>query len=142
MSATSPRPLVAGAAAALVAGLTGVAILLFPGFASTPGLILFFGLFIGAPIAAAHGAIVGGPLYYFAGRRWPLRWWNAALGGFVTGMIPVTTLWLMQGADGLFAGHPFQVEPVAAALLLFGGSGAVGGLVFRAIRGPRPASAR
>lgn len=47
---------------------------------------------VGAILAAGHVALLGLPLYGLLSRRWRLRWWSAAIGGFLVGGLPYLVL--------------------------------------------------
>lgn len=122
----------------LAAAATGVAML--NGLDASPGILSFIGvtLIVGLPIALLHYALVGAPFYSMAIARWPLRWWNAALGGALVGAGPAAIL-----GSILLVGHIARGEAVdpggLGAFVLFGGiPGMVGGLVLRASRGCDP----
>ncbi len=70
-------------------------------------------LMVGFPIAVAHAILLAMPAYALLSRRWRLRAWNAALGGFVVGAVPIGLL---------------SVSADVAAVT--GGFGAAGGLAF------------
>lgn len=138
MSDSSPHSLLAGFGAVMAAAAIGVAMLLLfaPEFRThgVVGLALVVGVFI----AGMHAAFVGSLLYVFAEARWPLRWWSAALGGFVTGIIPISIFWLFHSAQALASGHSLELLAWLEAVVWLGGSAAVGGLAFRAIYGRDP----
>jgi hypothetical protein len=79
-------------------------------------LILMFGL----PIAAAHALILGLPVYLLLRRRWTLRWWSAALGGFAVAVVPAG---LLSSAPG--SGMSLTVLRELAELGLLGLAGGV-----------------
>ncbi len=132
------RWLAMGLLPALAAAATGVVLFEVIGLRFPVGALIAITLMAGLPIALLHLFIVAAPLYSMAIGRWPLRWWNAALGGFLVGSGPFAILALM-----LFGGHVMRGEvPDIAGLgipFLIGGiPGLTGGLVFRAIRGRDP----
>lgn len=138
MSDSSPHSLLAGTGAVLAAAATGVAMLVLAAPEFRTHALVGLALFVGVLIAGFHGVFVAGPLYVFAKPRWPLRWWSAALGGYVSGIIPFTIFWLFHTAQALASGYSFEIMAWLEVVVWLGGSGAVGGLVFRAIYGRDP----
>ncbi|GEM_PF-1156284 len=114
-------------AAALAPGL----VLFIASGASREGLGAMLLLFVfGAPLAALHMWLIGLPLYLYLDSRGWMGWLQAALAGFLVGVVPLLLLTLLN------RGHvSWSVMPGMA--LGFGGPGLVGGLAFRAIYGPR-----
>ncbi len=47
---------------------------------------------VGAILAAGHMLLLGLPLYGLLSLRWQLRWWSAAIGGFLVGGLPYLVL--------------------------------------------------
>lgn len=128
----SGRSLLAGITAIFAAATAGI--LAFALFTHQVDLgAVPFMLVFAVPIAVLHCVFLAAPLYTVMVDRWPLRWWNAGLAGFVIGAIPLP--FFMATLSG------WEVEHLAELPLLilwFGGSGLAGGLAFRAVRGPRP----
>jgi hypothetical protein len=127
----------------LAAAATGVAMAVLLGIKLEPGVFIGVTLIVGLPIALLHYALIGGPFYAMAIRRWPVRWWSAALGGAFVGAGPATIFTAI-----LLIGHWARGEAPdllgALSVVPFGGvPGLVAGLVFRASRGrdPRDAAA-
>lgn len=125
----------------LAAAATGVAMAVALGVDLGLGGFIGATLIVGFPIALLHGALVAAPFYAMAIARWPLRWWNAALGGAAAGGGPAAVLGTI-----LWTGHIARGEEAGLAglgvLILFGAvPGLVGGLVFRAMRGRDPRDA-
>lgn len=89
------------------------------------GFSVFVFLF-GVPVALIAIVILALPAYLLMRRHWHVRWWNAALTGFIVGMVPGVLLG---------AGTSFEALQVGLA-------GLVGGLAFWAIVRERPAHAR
>jgi hypothetical protein len=86
-------------------------------------------LALALPIAAAHALVLGLPLYLALRERWPLRWWNAALGGFAVAVAPAGLI-VLPGSD-------FGPLRSLSGLGLFG---AAGGVAFWIVlRDPRAA---
>lgn len=118
----------AGVVAVLVAAAAGV--LAFGLWFCVPD-ILALGLFwilIATPVALGHCIFLAAPLYAAMIGRWSLGWCNAGLAGFAVGAVPIP-LWIAVSVH--------DVHDTLMAMLWFGGSGLAGGLVFRAVRGPR-----
>ena len=85
------------------------------------GLIIF-GLLFGIPIAGMAILILALPAYLLLRTRWHVRWWNAALAGFLVAMAP-----------GVLLGGGTSLEALGVGL-----AGLVGGLAFWGIvRGRR-----
>lgn len=87
------------------------------GEATAIGAVLGIGvlaLLFGIPIAGVVILILALPAYLLMRRHWHVRWWNAALAGFLIGMAPSALLG--GGAD---------LESLG-----FGAAGLVGGLAF------------
>jgi hypothetical protein len=115
----SPGRLVGGCRAATASAPVPYAVLISLEEGPSAGLLIFV-MGFGFVIAALH-LLLAMPTYSLLRRRWPLTWWNAALGGFVVGALPTGALSLGWGA-----------------LAWSGASGAMGGLVFWAVlRGGR-----
>ncbi len=88
---------------------------------SVLGFSIFVFLF-GVPIALIAILVVAVPAYLLMRRHWHVRWWNAALAGFIVGMVP-----------GVLLGAGTSLEALQVGL-----AGLVGGLAFWAIvRRPR-----
>ena len=81
------------------------------------GLFLMFGLVI----AAFHIILLAAPAYFMLSGRWPLRWWNAGLGGALVAMLPYGLISLMTRQSWLDYGF---------AVLTVGSLGLAGGLAF------------
>lgn len=140
MSGPSIRTALAGFAAALAAAAAAVA-MIEPAFHLTPVQLATITLG-GYPLALLHAVFVGGPIYLWAIARWPLRWRSAALGGFVSAVIPVAVFGLIHTLFALVDGRALTIAAWLFAIAWLGSAGVVGGLVFRAICGPRPMAAR
>ena len=99
---------------AILAPLVAVALLLGGplGFVVTLPFVFIFG----APIAAAHVLALWLPAWAWASRHGALGWSQSAALGFVCGSLPVFAL---SGGD-------------AYGTALFGGSGVIGAVAFRA----------
>ena len=126
----------AGLAAAAAAGTSIVFAalpLLPPRFMGMAILIPIFAI----PIGLLHVWMFALPLYSRLRRRWALRWWNAALGGFFVGAVPITLLGmpglfnaiLMDAGPVVYGGPPLLLS-VLLYLLEAGLPGLVGGLTF------------
>ena len=123
------------AAAAAAAGSVALAVaMLVP--RELAGMAVLF-LIFGLPIALLHVFVLGLPLYLRLRRRWPLRWWNAVLGGFFVGAAPIISLSLPGLLrDTYSAAGPviYNGPPLVLRVLLFaseaGLPGMVGGLTF------------
>lgn len=87
--------------------------------------VLGFSIFVflfGVPIALIAILILALPAYLLMRSRWHVQWWNAALTGFIVGMVP-----------GMLLGAGTSFEALQVGL-----AGLVGGLAFWAIvRQPR-----
>lgn len=81
------------------------------------GLFLMFGL----AIAAFHIVLLAAPAYFMLSGRWPLRWWNAGLGGALVAILPYGLISLMTRQSWW---------DYAFALLIVGSLGLAGGLAF------------
>ena len=123
------------AAAAAAAGSVALAVVMLAPreFAGMAGLFLIFGL----PIALFHVFVLGLPLYLRLRRRWPLRWWNAMLGGFFVGTVPITLLslpGLLRDTYSYAGPVIYSGPPLVLRVLLYaseaGLPGMVGGLTF------------
>ena len=142
------RSIIALYVAALAASVAGIAVIAWPAIAwpvQASHLIAFTGLilFIAYPIALAHALVIAVPIYAMMMiARWPVRWWNAALVGVVTGAGPIFVFAAVWRPGPLLAGD-FGGGWGSSLLMVefFGGCGLVGGLVFRALRGPDPGDA-
>jgi hypothetical protein len=81
----------AGCAAAVLVGAVSAGVAtwwqLSAGASGAPGLLVVT-LLVAMPIAAAHALALGLPFYLLLRRWWRLRWWSAALGGFVVAVVP------------------------------------------------------
>ena len=80
------------------------------------GFSIFVFLF-GVPIALIAILVLALPAYLMMRRHWHVRWWNAALAGFIVGMVP-----------GILLGAGTSWEALQVGL-----AGLVGGLAFWAI---------
>lgn len=80
-----------------------------------------FVMMLGYAVAFLHMLILGAPLFLVLGRRWRLRWRNAALCGGLVGAAPIAVLVFPDTFSALVA--------VCAC------SGAAAGLAFRAVIG-------
>lgn len=88
---------------------------------------------VAAAVAVPHLLFLGFPLYLFLGAKGPVGWGKTALAGFLTGGVPLPSLFLFHSvvdrglaeAGGLL--FPF---------LWLGGAGLAGALAFRAVYGP------
>jgi hypothetical protein len=116
VSGHEPRPTGRETArAAIVAALAAVAAAALPGLQlpleTAAGWVLL-GVLFGTPIALLHAFAVGLPLYLTFRRRWRLRWWSAAVGGFLTGAVPILLLKVFTGPgfDFYMAGTTVLVE--------------------------------
>lgn len=129
------RGLVAGTTAVFVAAAVGVLLILVD-LSGIESLALFpFLMLFAVPVASVHAALIAAPLYLLLGQYWPLRWWNATLAGLVTGAVPIAASWMISDPAG-FLRDP---QTTAGQVLGAGFCGLVGGLTFRAVRGPRGA---
>ena len=81
------------------------------------GLFLMFGLLV----ATFHIVVLAAPAYFMLSGRWPLRWWNAGLGGALVAMLP-------YGLMSLGFGQSWR--NYAFAVLIVGSLGLAGGLAF------------
>ena len=113
------------------AAVTAVSVLLgiAAGDGATPDAVLGFGIFVflfGVPIAFIAILLLALPAYLLMRRHWHVRWWNAALTGFIVGMVP-----------GMLLGAGTSWEALQIGL-----AGLVGGLAFWGIVRERPAHAR
>ena len=84
------------------------------------GLLSLF-LMFGLLIAAFHIVVLAAPAYFMLSGRWPLRWWNAGLGGALVAMLPFGLLSL---------GFRQSWGDYAIAVLTVGSLGLAGGLAF------------
>lgn len=117
MSGNEPLPTGRETArAAIVAALAAVAAAALPGLLQLPletaARWVLLGVLFGMPIALLHAFAVGLPLYLTVRRRWRLRWWSAAVGGFLTGAVPLLLLrsFAGPGFDFYMAGTTVLVE--------------------------------
>ena len=78
-------------------------------------LVMLFGV----PVALLHIGFIAVPIYIALRPRYRLRWWNAALAGFLIGALPMSLL--SQAFDGM---------------AITGLCGLVGGLAFWAVLRP------
>ena len=120
-----------GFLAAAFASVTAMSVLLgvAAGEGATVDAVLGFGIFVflfGVPIALIATLILALPVYLLMRRHWHVRWWNAALTGFVTGGVAGA---LLGGSDTM-------------TMIQIGVAGLVGGLAFWAIVRERPVHAR
>lgn len=81
--------------------------------------ILLYSLIFGVPVALGHALLLGLPAYLGLERHYRLHWWSAMMAGGVIGAAPVLLLL-----------RPVTAWDVISLLLIAGGSGVVGGLVF------------
>ena len=124
----------ASAAAAASVALSGV--LQLPRETASGWVVL--ALLFGLPIALFHAFVFGLPIYMALRRRWPLRWWNATLGGFLVSSLPLTMLSLpsLLTATGVPDGLPVTLYGpplwwrLVLAIVEAGLPGLVGGLTF------------
>ncbi len=123
---TEPQPsgrrVVAGfAAAATTSAIVGW-LMVIPGEpAVTAAWLLGFFLLFGLLIAAFHIVVLAAPVYFMLSGRWPLRWWNAGLGGALVAMLPFGLISLGFGQSW---------GDYALAVLTVGSLGLAGGLAF------------
>lgn len=113
------------AAVATVAVLLGGAM----GGASELGSALGFTIFVflfGVPVALIAIVVLALPAYLLMRRHWHVRWWNAALTGFIVG-----------GLAGSLLGGSDLATATQVAL-----AGLVGGLAFWAVVREQPAHPR
>ena len=115
------------AAAALTSVIVGW-LMAVPGASpdQAAGLLALF-LMFGLLIAAFHIVILAAPAYLMLSGRWPLRWWNAGLGGALVAMLPYGLLSL--GLRQSWGDYAF-------AVLTVGSLGLAGGLAFRLVLRP------
>jgi hypothetical protein len=112
--------------------------------AAGPNILAIF-LIFGVPLAALHALLLGWPLYLLLRGRWQLRWWHAALAGFLIGAVPLLLLNVASGpgvdfygtSDAVLIEHG-QYTAVGWASMLMGAAvtglaGLVGGLAFWAM---------
>ena len=92
---------------------------------SVLGFSIFVFLF-GVPVALVAIVVLALPAYLLMRRRWHVRWWNAALTGFIVGMVP-----------GVLLGAETSWEALQLGL-----AGLVGGLAFWAMVRQRPTHPR
>lgn len=92
----------AGCAAAVLVGAVSAGVAtwwqLSEGASGAPGLLVVT-MLVAMPIAAAHALALGLPFYLLLRRWWRLRWWSAALGGFVVAVVPAGLLTLLPEND-------------------------------------------
>jgi len=67
-------------------------------------------VFFGVPLALFHASVLALPAYLLLRRRWTLRWWSAALVGFIVGMVPLALLSLDPGYTHYRQGQDVLVE--------------------------------
>lgn len=120
-----------GFVAAAFAAVAAVVVLLasLSGADLTAENMLGFSIFVflfGVPIALIAIVLLALPAYRLMRRHWHVRWWNAALSGFIVGMVPGALLG---------AGTSWEALQIGLA-------GLVGGLVFWAIVRERAAPVR
>jgi len=89
-------------------------------------------------IALLHGLFLGVPAYLLLGRWRRISSWHAALGGFLTGGLPIAVVTVANIAD---AGGDRSIldglDGFVAPILIFGAFGMIAGLVFhRIVRRP------
>jgi hypothetical protein len=120
---TGARIFAACACAALVAGSSAAVTTWWEltGAGGDAGALpsLALALAVALPIAAAHALVLALPLYMALRERWPLRWWNAALGGFAVALVPAGLVVLPSGDIDI------GVLRGAVGLGLFGAAGGV-----------------
>ena len=118
----------AGCAAAVLVGAVSAGVATWwqmsEGVSGAPGLLVMT-LLVAMPIAAAHALVLGLPSYLLLRRWWRLRWWSAALGGFVVAVVPA-------GLLGVLAANDISLTAVRE-LAGFGLFGLAGGLAFWAV---------
>ena len=115
----------AGCVTILAAALAGSIGFMFLAGSFDSGLFLLC-LFPAVILASGHMVFIALPVYLMLVDRWPLRWWNAGLAGFLIGAIPISLLSLGGGPDA---------KALLSAILWFGGAGLVDGLAFGVVRG-------
>jgi hypothetical protein len=142
------RSILAGYFAILVASVAGIAVIAWPAIAWPVQASHLIGLSVlvlcyAYPIALAHALIIAAPIYaVMMIARWPVRWWNAALVAVVTGAGPIFAFAAVWLPGPLLAGDFDGGWGSSLLMVEFGGGcGLVGGLVFRAVRGPDPGDA-
>lgn len=133
----TPRDICKAGLAAAAAAAASVAIVVAMVAGSELAGIVVLVLLFGVPIALVFVLVFALPLYRHLRRRWPLRWWSAALGGFFVGAVPITLLGLpallremLSDTGPIISSGP----PLILRMLLFGLEaglpGLVGGLTF------------
>lgn len=127
--------------AVAVAALTGLEVVSSASGDFAPSIPTFvFG--IAFLLAGFHAMVVGAPLYAFARNRWRLGWLNAMIGGALTATIPTVVVFFMHLMSTLFEQAPLDLQFWISTLALFGVSGGVAGLTYRAMHGPDRRSIR
>lgn len=141
----SPRRICGAAALAGLAAAAAAAVqILVDGVAAGAdasdilGLAAFF-LIAGFVVASFHALVLGVPGYLLL-RKWPLRWWNAALAGFLIGAVPSGLVWLDPGFETYRQGRAVLIENGAYTaagwrnylvwFAIYGAYGVAGGLAF------------
>ena len=88
---------------------------------------------VGAPIALLHAIPIGMPAYAILVKRWPIRWWSAALIGLPAGIVPTAIVALMVVAIQAASHEEAIIASLQLALWLLawlGLAGVTGGLTF------------
>jgi hypothetical protein len=121
MDGVSDWRFIAAVFLAPLAAVGVVAIFLAIDSPSVDFVVLLWAMMLGYAIAFLHMLVLGAPLFLVLGRRWRLRWRNAALCGGLVGAVPIAVLLLPDT-------FPMLVAVCAC-------SGAAAGLAFRAVIG-------